>query len=451
MTGFQPANKYTQSSYETPHLNTTTTIAGWVGPEPGCQPKGASWYPAEYPKPDRALPKIKKSSKGSNIAMYSLSSRAFTGPLTNQQSKRVFLHQPVTPVSSMPLPSTQSSRWSDNQESPESNVNNEVALLTHSPTRVRNTEKGDFSRNSWRSHTLVLKPLIASKSELKVVNSRDPPSRPGRPPNEGPIVRRIVPILPLTSLSESAPSPIEASPTPTPPPSQPIKLKRKYTKSSKYADRWKSNSDTNKSTPENNPKQRQLFIKLKTNYSENKAADTKNNHSSGFTPLNVHNDDDNGKTDSTQSQHALGNQGNSQSDVESKNKNDTPGDNKPLPKLTSKLRLVTSKSHTSLPPSEPSPTSKDPYSGSKRKPGRPRRNDSQNNDAQNNDAQNDESQPETPTPTPTPTPISTPIPIPSTRSSRSKRHYKRRRGRPSKKQKTEYALELLLNLFFFIY
>lgn len=157
----------------------------WIDAEPGFQPPGASWYPIEYPEPDRALPKIKRGRNKINFSVFALSPDMLTGPLSNisteeSESSNV---SASTPTFLVPANQIRSAHVSKKQNSYENTTRydtpEDAKKRFQDPNRTEDPNKISYSniddpnskRNEWRSHTFVLKPRLAPKTPSNFINT----------------------------------------------------------------------------------------------------------------------------------------------------------------------------------------------------------------------------------------------------------------------------------------
>ena len=167
-------------------MSNSTSFPRWIGAEPGFQPPGASWYPIEYPEPERALPKIKRGRNKIDFSSFALSSGMLTGPLSNLSSEASEANTVSAPASTYLVPANQirSSLTSKKRDSPEStsryNIPEDIKKRPQDPNRMDDPNRSNYSnledpnsskRNEWRSHTFVLKPRLAPKTPDNFINT----------------------------------------------------------------------------------------------------------------------------------------------------------------------------------------------------------------------------------------------------------------------------------------
>jgi hypothetical protein len=185
----------------------------WIDAEPGFQPPGASWYPIEYPEPDRALPKIKRGRNKIKFSLFALSPGMLTGPLSNISSEASKANIVSAPASTYLVPANQirSSLISKKRNSPEStsryNIPEDIKKKPQDPNRMDDPNRSNYAnmedpnsskRNEWRSHTFVLKPRLAPKTPDNFINTSTA--------SFSPINKRGGPLLPAGGTSQSGAS-----------------------------------------------------------------------------------------------------------------------------------------------------------------------------------------------------------------------------------------------------
>lgn len=162
----------------------------WIDAEPGFQPPGASWYPIEYPEPDRALPKIKRGRNKINFSVFALSPDMLTGPLSNipteeSEASNVSASTPTFLVPANQIRSARVSKKLNSHENttqhdiPEDDIPEDAKKRVQDPNRIEDPNKILYSniddpnskKNEWRSHTFVLKPRLAPKTPSNFINT----------------------------------------------------------------------------------------------------------------------------------------------------------------------------------------------------------------------------------------------------------------------------------------